>query len=353
MTNQTDLPTGEEDSNPIRPASLPSLSGGSTLPTGEEDSNPIRPDPMFKDVTRKEAQAAGLELLNIEMPQLLRADLVLAVPQGIDLTGTLFEFLAPYSIIEFKSENDTFDKSEFAKNLARTFLFFSENQPLEYSQLLTVFVSAGQPDSVIDHLRAEGTTLEPDPAYPWLMRCRIWSLEVAIVVCRLLPLERRYYNWLLFAPVGSTKWREFVKILLRDGEWTMLELIKKLRLREYRLMTLELAIADDLEGLTPKEREERLEDWVEVIVAEFNMLEHWDQEKASEAASKWKPETLLGKLSPKQILEVLSPEQMLAVLSPEQRLAGLTPEQMLAGLTPEQIATLSPEDRQRFRELFS
>ncbi|MEI6043045.1 MAG: hypothetical protein WCS37_01520 [Chloroflexota bacterium] len=275
------MSTGGLDSNPIRPASLPSLSGGSTLPTGEEDSNPIRPDPMFKDVTRKEAQAAGLELLNIEMPQLLRA---------------------------------------------------------------------------------EGTTLEPDPAYPWLMRCRIWSLEVAIVVCRLLPLERRYYNWLLFAPVGSTKWREFVKILLRDGEWAMLELIKKLRLRVYRLMTLELAIADDLEGLNPKEREERLEDWVEVIVAEFNMLEHWDQEKASEAASKWKPETLLGKLSPKQILAVLSPEQMLAVLSPEQRLAGLTPEQMLAGLTPEQmlagltpeqIATLSPEDRQRFRELFS
>src|SRR5215468_11269987 len=93
----------------------------------EKSSNPIRPDPLFKTVTREAALAVGLELLDIELPQLLRADLILAVPQGKDLSGTLFDFLAPYSIIEFKSENDRFDAAELAKNLARSLLFLSEN----------------------------------------------------------------------------------------------------------------------------------------------------------------------------------------------------------------------------------
>jgi hypothetical protein len=103
--------------------------------TEEKPSNPIRPDPLFKAVTRDAALAAGLELLDIELSQLLRADLALAVPQGKDLSGTLFDFLSPYSILEFKSENDTFDSYELAKNLARSLLFLSENKSVAYSQL--------------------------------------------------------------------------------------------------------------------------------------------------------------------------------------------------------------------------
>ena len=56
-----------------------------------------RPDPMFKDVTRQAALQVGLELLNVELPQMLRADLVLAAPNETSLAGTLFEFLQGYA----------------------------------------------------------------------------------------------------------------------------------------------------------------------------------------------------------------------------------------------------------------
>jgi hypothetical protein len=237
----------------------------------EKESNPFRPDPMFKSVTRDAALAAGLELLDIELPQLLRADLALAVPQDKDLSGTLFDFLAPYSILEFKSENDTFDRYELAKNLARSLLFFSENKTVEYSQLLTVFVCAQQPDGVLKHLTAEGTPAKSDPNRPWLFRCRIWSLNIAIVVCRLLPIEKRYYGWFQFAPTNSRKWREFVTILVHNGETAWLEQVKKIRVKEVKLMTL--ALTEDLKGMTPEEQEEFKKDWINWIEAEIDTIE--------------------------------------------------------------------------------
>jgi hypothetical protein len=285
-------------------------------PSKETSSrNLIRPDPMFKAVTRKAAMEAGLELLSIELPQLLRADLMLAVPEGKDLSDTLFDFLSPYSIIEFKSKNDTFDQFEFAKNLARTHLFFGENKQVSYNQLLTVFVCAEQPDKVLDHLKAENTPIEIDEATPWLLRCRVWSLEVAIVICRLLPLKRRFYHWLLFAPAGSVKWRDFVTMLIKDGERDLLEQVKKLNLKEFKLMTLK--ITEGLEELSPEERAEYEEDWLELIELEINGLEKLNPKKAKELFSKLKP------------------------------------EQLLAGLTPERLAGLTPEQRQKFLELLS
>jgi hypothetical protein len=196
----------------------------------EKVSNSIRPDPLFKNVTRKAALAAGLELLDVELPQLLRADLVLAVPQGKDLSDTMFDFLAAYSIVDFKSENDDFDKFKLATNLARSLLFYAQNKQLTYHQILTVFVCAERPDRVINHVKAEKMLLVPDPATPWLIPAQFGSLQIAIVVCRLLPLERRYYDWLMFDPPTSLKWREFVRMLLRNGERALLEQLKRLRL---------------------------------------------------------------------------------------------------------------------------
>lgn len=278
------------------------MSEETAQPSIEKNKNPIRPDPMFKDVTRKAALANGLELLDIELPQMLLADLILSVPQGIDLSDTLFDFVAPYSILEFKSENDIFDEYEFARNLARTFLFYSESKQVKYSQILTVFVCSQQPDRVIDHLVAEGTPVRGDPTMPWLLRCKVWSLNIAIIVCRLLPLEKRYYDWLLFAPADSVKWREFVKMLIRTGDRNMIEQIKKLRLKEFKLMSFD--IAEELKGLSPQEQEERKRDWMELIETEFNMLEKWDPEMAGEVVS-----NLLAGLTPEQrkkLIELLS-----------------------------------------------
>ncbi|MEI7557062.1 hypothetical protein [Candidatus Chlorohelix sp.] len=285
--------------------------------TIEKDSNLIRPDPMFKEVTTSIAKVVGINQMSIELPQLLRADLILAVPEGKDLSGTLFDFLLPYSIIEFKSTNDDFDRFEFAKNLARTHLFFSQYKKIPYQQLLTVFVCSEQPDTIIDYLKAVETPLESDPATPWLLRCRIWLLEVAIVVCRLLPLQERFYDWLQFAPATSVKWREFVTLMLLKGEKNQLEVIMKLHLKEFRLMRID--IKEHLKELSPEQRKEYEEELLGFAEDCINDL---------------------GELNPqmaKRFISGVKPEIRLAGLTPEQRLEGLTPEQVMAKFTPEQL----------------
>ena len=301
--------------------------------SSDKDGNLIRPDPMFKELITKAALASEIEMLNVELPQLLRADMLLAVPEGKDLSGTPFDFLLPYSILEFKSTNDDFDQFEFAKNLARTFLFFSEYKTIPYNKLLTVFVCSEQPDSVLDHLRAKGISIEIDPATPWLLRCRIWTLEVAVVVCRLLPLEERFYDWLQFAPATSVKWREFVKLMLLKGKRDQLEVVKKLNLREYRLMTID--IKEQLKGLSPKEQVEYRKEWLKVIVAEFNMVKDLGSSNDRDLVELLKAEF--------NALEEQNPEiakELFADVKPEIRLAGLAPEERLAGLTPEELQKL-------------
>jgi hypothetical protein len=275
--------------------------------TDKKPSNALRPDPLFKDVTRTAALAAGLELLTIELPQLLRADLVLTVPPDKDLSGTLFEFLSPYSILEFKSENDDFDQAELIKNLARSLLFLSKNQAVTYNQLLTVFVCAKHPDSVLEHLAAEISPIESDPSRPWLLHSHFGPLKITIVVCRLLPLEKRYYDWLLFAPTGSVKWHEFVKILVRNGEKAFLEQVKNLRPKEFTLMTPE--ITEMLKTLSPEERAQHEKDWFGLIEAELLASEDLNQDALSKLLTKLRPETLTANLTPEQrkkLLELLS-----------------------------------------------
>jgi len=366
----------------------------------DQEGNLIRPDPMFKELITKAALVSEIEMLNVELPQLLRADMLLAVPEGKDLSGTPFDFLLPYSILEFKSTNDDFDRFEFAKNLARTFLFFSQYKKIPYNKLLTVFVCSEQPDSVLDHLKAEGITIEIDPATPWLLRCRIWTLAVAIVVCRLLPLEERFYDWLQFAPATSVKWREFVTLMLLKGNRNQLEVVKKLNLREYRIMLPGIMeqFVEQFKELNPEGQAAYRREWVELLKVEFNMvkklssssdrdlvellkaefnmvkelssssdrdlvellkaefndLEEQNPEIAKELFSGVKPELRLAGLAPEERLAGLAPEERLAGLASEERLAGLTPEQRLEGLTPEQVmAKFTPEQLQKYLDLLN
>jgi len=318
MSDQTRPPSKKTTSRTTKRKTSRKISG--------KEENLIRPDPMFKEVTTNKAKVFGVNQLSIELPQLLRADLILAVPKGKDLSGTLFDFLLPYSILEFKSTNDDFDQFEFAKNLARTFLFFSEYKTIPYNQLLTAFVCSEQPDSVLEHLKAEGITIEIDPTTPWLLRCRIWSLEIVMVVCRLLPLEERFYDWLQFAPATSVKWRKFVKLMLLKGEKNQLKMIMKLHLKEFRLMTID--IKEHLKELSPEQRKEYEEELLGFAEDCMTGLEELNPQMAKRFISGVKPELRLAGLAP---------EERLAGLAPEERLAGLTPEQRLAGFTPEEL----------------
>jgi hypothetical protein len=81
----------------------------------QSDKDQIRPDPMFKDITRQLAKDVGLKLLNIELPQMFRIDMAFSVPEGLDLSNTLFSFFLPFTITEFKSQDDEREVTEFSK----------------------------------------------------------------------------------------------------------------------------------------------------------------------------------------------------------------------------------------------
>jgi hypothetical protein len=54
-------------------------------------------------LTRKAALAAGLVLHNIELSQLLRTDLVLSVPEKVNISKTMFHFFNKWKSLEFRS----------------------------------------------------------------------------------------------------------------------------------------------------------------------------------------------------------------------------------------------------------
>jgi len=215
-----------------------------------------------------------------------------------------------------------------------------------------VFVCAERPDRVLTHLADQGLTPARDPASPWLLRFRVGFLDIAIIICRLLPLEEPYYQWLLFAPSGSLKWREFVKMLIRKGDRTLLRLIQQLKPKEFNLITLN--IAEILKEFSPEERARYEQDRLELLQNELRVLGELNPQKMGEMLAGLTPEQRLAGLEPETLTARLTSEQRLAGLEPEQRLAGLEPEQRLAGLEPEQrLAGLEPEQRQKLLELLS
>jgi hypothetical protein len=65
-----------------------------------------QPDPLFKVLTRLEAEQLGMQAIETELQKqyTTRADLILAAPPGLNLEGTLFDFCRTVNVIEFKSE---------------------------------------------------------------------------------------------------------------------------------------------------------------------------------------------------------------------------------------------------------
>lgn len=170
----------------------------------EEDSNvegntkANRPDPAFKFQTRQIAEQLGLETVEAELPQTLRADLILAVPEGISIEGTLFSFFRPLNVPGFKSQGDKFDEYEFVKNEVRTGLLFLQKaeagSPVGFEDILNLIVCSRFPQGFFDYMREHNCVFRAEEATPWLWRCRVGLQEVAVVVCRDLPIEASYYK---------------------------------------------------------------------------------------------------------------------------------------------------------------
>jgi len=315
--SQQERPAGSEAEEVAATAAAPTsqspISEGERKREKEKESGQLRPDPAFKEYTAEQARKAGLELRNVELPQLSLSDLVLAVPDNTDLTGTMFDFFGKVNVVEFKSQNDLLTLPKMGYNQARAWLMFAKGEVARLEDLISVFVCAHLPDTVVDFLK--GKTKDFREEHQWLLRCQLGGIEIAIVVCRLLPLERRYYWWLIFAPTTSPEWKNFVTTMLEQGEREIIDQVKRLRPKEYKKVAT--SFLEDLKGRSPEEQAERTKDLSEIIELELGALEEMNPQEVNKIVSTLKPQTLM------------------------------------AGLTPEKIARLSPEQRQKLLELLS
>jgi hypothetical protein len=260
------------------------------------DSDKVRADVVFKDVTSKMAQAIGLELLNVELPRLPSTDLIVHVPTGKDLTDTIFDFFAPYDILEFKSENDKFNFYEFLYSLARSLLFFARFELEKDEELLNVFVCARKPDGVIKALRKRKIRVKADAGKPWLLRAKYGTLYIVFIVCRLLPVkEAKYDRWLIFAPTDDAIWQEFVKIAVIEGKRNILDLMRFFRRED--LLKMVVKLKKDLDELPLEKR--RREDLrvIELLQELIEMYEEDSPELFAKLFSKVKPESLIEGLT--------------------------------------------------------
>lgn len=64
-----------------------------------------RPDPFFKLLTRFEADKLGLQARETGQQFVTRSDLVLHVPPGLSLEGTMFDFFSSINVVEFGRSN--------------------------------------------------------------------------------------------------------------------------------------------------------------------------------------------------------------------------------------------------------
>jgi hypothetical protein len=281
-----------------------------------------RPDPLFKLLTREEAERLGLEASESELQFSPRADLILTVRPGLALENTMFDFFRSINVLEFKGEGDRFNLREYIKNDVRTSIKFLQEKAEDFENILNVIVCSRMPQGFLNAAKKRGVPFQPEPDKPWLWRGQVGFQNVAIIICIELPLEERYHRWLVFAPSDSRKWQAYIFELLERGDLPMLEVAEQLRPKEFHMLTKNfeeiLALAAEA---SPKDPEYQAEARKTRIEAAITLLEA--------VANKQKED--LGKL-----LSRLKPEDRLTGLSSEERLAGLAPEDRLTGLAPEE-----------------
>ena len=287
-----------------------------------EAGSASQPDLFFKLITREDAVQVGIQPTETEIQFSTRADLVLVVPPGVVLENTLFDFFRATNVLEFKGEADPFTLREFIRNSLRTEWLFLQSTDPNFDRFLNVIISSRLPRRFLQQVQKRGITFKQTPGRPWLWRGAVGFQDVAIVVCRDLPLEDIYYDWLIFAPADNPKWRSVVAKLISEGNQRLLQTVQTLRPKEFNMLTKSLeemvneAIADGF--ITPEEGERALG-------------------KGEKIEPSLEETTVGGLLSIDEDYPHLLPK-VLGALTPEARLAGMTAEDRLTGLTAEELS---------------
>ena len=227
----------------------------------------VLPDTIFKKLTRLDIEEQHLRVSDSEIQHITRTDLVIEKPEGVDTTNTMFDFFAPVTVLEFKSENDTFDNREFVINQIRTGILYIQSKEKDYTNFLNAYVLARYPQKFLDNAPDNGIVFTVDPERLWLRWATVGCQKIALLVCRDLPIERRFYRWLLFAPSDSKKWSAFIHRLEEEGNQELLAIAEQLRPKEFRKMNISAkeiweearqagALTPEVEAYLAKERAE-------------------------------------------------------------------------------------------------
>ncbi len=300
----------------------PSAAGGSNSKqqrTRKQSPKPARnsADPFFKAKLTEMALEAGLDKgpTELQIPRSSLSDMFLIVPKGMLLQNPLLRYLREFNIIEFKGQGDHFNAQTFEVQLARVYLWHSQNhQRASYDRILNVIVSARYPTNVFDFSAERGSPFTKVNNQDWLWQARVGWQDVVVVVCQNLPIAKPFYPWLAFAPGKSLAWNRFVRAVVADQDWNLLSWLAQARPEE---LFEEIFMNTELE-----------QELAENYPAEWERL----QAEYGRVARQW--------FATKAKTNMPAVREMLAELPVEDRLAGLKPEDRLAGLTPEEIQTL-------------
>lgn len=280
------------------------------------------PDPVFKEVTRQEAEQVGIEAIETEFQHSLRADLVLKVPPNTNLEGTMFDFFRPFNVVEFKSRNDFFDLAEFAKTEARSRLLIIQKIGATYDNTAVVIVCAREPKGVLSYIKKRNYKVVTSEERPWLIEAQVGLVQTFFVICHKLPFEKRYYSWLMFTSPDNKRWPELIKKLLEQNASTTLRRIYELYPKEFAMFQIsDERMLELINSRGPKSRKKYKQDWLEAIqMLVQDWRKHGDLEEIEGLGKTLTPEEYTASLDQEkrqQLLKLLLEQEKQSQLKEE------------------------------------
>ncbi len=244
---------------------------------------------------------------------------------------------------DFKSENDDFDEREFTKNEIRVDALYLQKTDVDKRDILNLFICSYKPAKFFKQMREQGCPFKQVKGRKWLWQAKVGLQNVAVVVCRDLPFEEKYFDWIAFASTNTLIWQKLVTLMIeKDIESRLLQYL--LDLRRVEVVKIMSKFIDDLiaQGrLTP----EYVAQLKEQHIYANRLLLKLVREKVS-------PEEFAEIFNWNELLPNMSIEERLAGIPAEERLAGIPAEERLAGIKPEElVSALSPDEEERIFKL--
>lgn len=270
-------------------------------------------DPVFKEVITKDFGRYKLPIqTQVEvsrLPRSIDAMTILFQPHDIEKARreTAFGYLRTYNIVEFKGEGDLLTISAYHLIRGRSHLYLGDNRVSAREMTVTI-VSAKRPTGVLENHPDDVRWQEVDTGH----YISTDFPPVHLFVCDELELEPKNYLLLLFAASKEKQRQFFEQIVAEDNDFY----IHYAHFVDFTLIKEVLEMAG---------KEDKYQETLRLMARDYGEI----------------------------ILSGLPPEERIHGLEPEERLRGLEPEDLVRVLTPEHVQQLSPETRERLRQLIN